>query len=236
MPVLCLLWMKQSGELLVSDIPDRLRSMIRPCRGIMGREDYFQSAVLVPLIQLEESWHLLFQVRAANIRQGDEICFPGGGFDPDKDRSFQDTALRETYEELGIKRESIELLGPLDTLITPMDVLVEPYLAILHISSLSEMEISRDEVASIFTIPLDELEVLSFENYQVRMEMHPFSINPEDGRKEIHFPGRDLNLPERYHDSWGNQMHNILAYRSHAGTIWGITARILKEFITLLQE
>ena len=221
---------------MVSDFPTRLKAIISPGRGIMGREEYFQSAVLIPLIRLDESWHLLFQVRAANIRQGDEICFPGGGFDPERDSSFEETVLRETCEELGIIRESVELIGPLDTLITPMDVLVEPFLGILHVSSLSDLRINSDEVASVFTIPLEELGGISFESYQVRMEMHPFSINPVDGRKEIHFPGRDLELPERYHNSWGNHMHKILAYRSRGGTIWGITARILKEFITLLQE
>ncbi len=202
----------------------------------MGREEYFQSAVLIPLLKRDSQWELLFQIRAAEIRQGDEICFPGGGFDPVLDRDFLDTALRETGEELGIDRGKIDIIGPMDTLITPMDVLVEPFLAVLKIQSLEELVPNPAEVASVFTLPLDKLKTIPRENYQVRTEMHAFSIDSDTGEENLHFPGSSLGLPERYHRSWGNKMHNILVYPTEYGAIWGITARIVKDFITLLDE
>jgi len=39
-----------------------------------------------------------------------EVSFPGGSEEPG-DKSMIDTALRETYEEMGIERNRIEVLG-----------------------------------------------------------------------------------------------------------------------------
>lgn len=63
-------------------------------------EDYFKAAVLVPLIEIEGELHFLFEKRAANIKQGGEICFPGGKFEI-TDSSSLAAAMRETQEELG---------------------------------------------------------------------------------------------------------------------------------------
>ena len=46
-----------------------------------------------------------------------EISFPGGGKDPG-DKDFLATALRESYEEMGIRPEDITVLGELDDVIT----------------------------------------------------------------------------------------------------------------------
>ena len=54
------------------------------CPGIMGREKYFNSAVLIPFVMIAGEYHLLFQRRAPQIRQGTEICFPGGAYDGER--------------------------------------------------------------------------------------------------------------------------------------------------------
>ena len=66
--------------------------------GILGKGDFLNSAVLIPLIKLKDEYHLLFEKRAAHIRQGGEICFPGGQLDKEKDKSIIETAVRETVE------------------------------------------------------------------------------------------------------------------------------------------
>ncbi len=40
-----------------------------------------------------------------------EISFPGGKFSPSTDKSFLDTAIRETYEEIGIKINKKQIIG-----------------------------------------------------------------------------------------------------------------------------
>ena len=77
---------------------------------VLGRNRFFNSAVLIPLVKIKGEYHLLFQKRAANRRQGRDICFPGGGCEEGADKDFKDTALRETFEELGICKKDIKIL------------------------------------------------------------------------------------------------------------------------------
>ena len=87
---------------------------------ILAKDKYFNSAVLVPLIEIENKIHFLFEKRATNIRQGGEVSFPGGEFDQKKDQSLRQTALRETSEELGLAQEKIKIIGKIGTLVAPM--------------------------------------------------------------------------------------------------------------------
>ena len=68
-------------------------------------------AILVPLVEVAGELCLLFETRAETLigHQPGEVCFPGGrreaGERPDE------TALRETFEELGIPPEEVEILA-----------------------------------------------------------------------------------------------------------------------------
>ena len=74
---------------------------------IMGSEQYTRYAVLLPLVKKEDGIHILFEERALTLkRQPGDICFPGGKVDVD-DANEEYTAIRETIEELGLKREDI---------------------------------------------------------------------------------------------------------------------------------
>jgi 8-oxo-dGTP pyrophosphatase MutT (NUDIX family) len=46
-----------------------------------------------------------------------EISFPGGGYSPE-DGSLLKTALRESYEEIGLAPGDVEILGELDDMFT----------------------------------------------------------------------------------------------------------------------
>ncbi len=103
---------------------------------------------------MEGEYHLLFQIRAEGIRQGGEVSFPGGRYEKDEDINYMATAIRETQEELGIDIERIEVLGRLDTMVTPMGIIIEPFVAFLDIDSLEELVINKDEVSQVFTLPI----------------------------------------------------------------------------------
>lgn len=125
--------------------------------GVLGRDRFFNSAVLIPLVKKNGQYHILFQKRAANIRQGGDICFPGGGFEKDLDKDFKDTALRETKEELGIGKKDIKILGQLDTMVAPMGAVVEIFVAVVKKRALKTMKIDKNEVEKAFLIPLSFL-------------------------------------------------------------------------------
>ena len=113
---------------------------------VLGRHRLFNSAVLIPLVKIKGEYHLLFQKRAATIRQGGDICFPGGGFEIGVDKSFKDTALRETFEELGIQKKDIKVLGQLDTYVAPIGAIIESFVAKVKKKAYKKMNIDFNEV------------------------------------------------------------------------------------------
>ena len=136
---------------------------------VMAKDKFANTAVLVPLICIDGDMHLLFQKRAKLIRQGSEICFPGGLFDPKTDKNFEDTAIRETIEELGIDRDKIKILGRLDTLVSVLGATVDPFLAIIKTEALSSFNINLQEVEEVFTLPVSVFCDNYLENYKVRL-------------------------------------------------------------------
>ena len=66
----------------------------------IGEETALRYAVLIPLVQVDGEWHVLFEVRSLTMRkQPGDISFPGGRIDP-TDASPMEAAIRETHEEL----------------------------------------------------------------------------------------------------------------------------------------
>jgi 8-oxo-dGTP pyrophosphatase MutT (NUDIX family) len=77
-----------------------------------------QAAVLLPLFKNATDYHLLFTKRTETVRHHKgQVSFPGGSFEP-ADGDLLTTALRESYEEVGIEPEHVSILGRLDDLAT----------------------------------------------------------------------------------------------------------------------
>lgn len=97
--------------------------------------------------------HLVLIVR--NSYQGvhsDQIAFPGGKYEP-RDRIFENTALRETHEEIGISPDSIEIMKAFTRLyIQPSNFMVYPFLGICKDEIVFVPDSS--EVADIIELPL----------------------------------------------------------------------------------
>jgi peroxisomal coenzyme A diphosphatase NUDT7 len=203
--------------------------------GINGKEERFNSAVLVLLILVDEEYHFVFQKRAANIRQPGEICFPGGKFDPKIDVGFRETAIRETSEELGVAREKISVIGTLDTIIAPMGTTVDAFLGIIDVGSLDNLRISSEEVEKVFTVPVSYFEDIEPEAYEIYFTAHPSYTN-QTGAEVISFPAKELGLSERYWKPWGNAPYNVFVYRVAGEIIWGITARLIRDVIAKIKN
>ena len=197
---------------------------------ILGRDRFFNSAVLIPLIKIKGEYHLLFQKRAASIRQGGDICFPGGGFEIGIDKNFKDTALRETYEELGIKKKDIKILGQLDTYVAPIGAIIEPFVAKIKRKAYKNMNIDYNEVEKTLLIPISFFKDNEPIEYTLRHEVQPFKID-ENGNKEIFFPVEELGLPDTYKKPWGNKRHKVWVYKYENEVIWGITSVLIRDVI-----
>jgi 8-oxo-dGTP pyrophosphatase MutT (NUDIX family) len=212
-----------------------LKEKLKSSNSIIGKHEYFNSAVLVPLIFINNEYHLLFQKRAANIRQGGEICFPGGEFDCRTDNNFIDTAIRETIEELGISFNSIEILGKMNLYVAPMGVTVEPVVGILNIRDIKDLNIDKNEVDKIFTIPLKYFMETPPEIYSSRVVLEPYYINDEGERIEL-LPVKHLNLPDKYLEKRIGKSVKVYVYRVNNEVIWGITSIIVRELLRIMND
>jgi len=202
---------------------------------ILGKDKYFNSAVLVPLIEIDEKFHFLFEKRADHIRQGGEVSFPGGEFDNKKDQGLRHTAIRETTEELGLASDKIEIIGKVGTLVAPMGVTVDAFVGLISIKSLDELVIDKNEVEKVFLVPMDHFLKQKPEEYTVKLEVHP-SYTDENGKKIELLPVQKLGLPPRYSKPWKNGFHRILVYNSTEEVIWGITAEIIFELCRMINS
>lgn len=190
--------------------------------------EFLKTSVLVLFTKIEDVWGIILEKRAKNIRQGGEISFPGGVFEPNLDVLGKDTAIRETVEELGINVELIEYLGELDSVIAPFGAFIEVHSAILNIDSIEKLNINRDEVERVIFLPIDFLKNIEFELYEVMLKVHPEIID-KNGEKRTLFPAKELGIPDRYQSPWGNWKQKVYLFKYDSEVIWGLTARVLKD-------
>lgn len=84
-----------------------------------------------------------------------QISFPGGKYE-EGDENLQNTAIRECFEEIGL-RDEIEIIGKLTPLYIPVSgFLVEPYIGFCKIINPSMVPHER-EVKNVLQLPLNNL-------------------------------------------------------------------------------
>jgi 8-oxo-dGTP pyrophosphatase MutT (NUDIX family) len=110
------------------------------------------AAVLVPLFEREGEAYVWLVRRPGTMRShAGQVAFPGGKTDA-ADSSALVTALREADEELGIPRESVDVLGPLDQMHTITGYTISPFVGWLAPGV--EIRPNPGEVARAFAAPL----------------------------------------------------------------------------------
>ena len=198
-------------------------------------KDYFQNrelrvqgavggyAILVPLVEQEGKLFLLFETRARTLvgHQPNEVCFPGGRREAGEPR--QETALRETWEELGIPREEVEILAPLDVVQDISDRVVWPFLGKVSAAGLKAMHESASEVQNTFLVPLDYLL-----NYPEEVYRYPVGPAVDDS-----FPFDRIGFPQDY--PWRRGWMDVPIYEYEGHFIWGMTGRMVRWLVQQLR-
>ncbi len=119
------------------------------------RGELTPAAVLVALIERPDGLTTLFTQRTNHlVHHPGQVSFPGGHADPD-DASPEDTALREAWEEVGLERELVRIVGRLDQYHTRTGFAVTPVVGL--VKPPFETRADPHEVADIFEVPLDFL-------------------------------------------------------------------------------
>lgn len=181
------------------------------------RTYHHAAAVLVPLVEKEGETFLLFERRALTIdAQPGEVSFPGGMHEGDE--AIEETAVRETAEELQIDRAQIELLGEMDPIVG-VGRAVYPFVGRINHY---EGTFSKEEVDHVFLVPLSFLK-----EYQPRTSYTTTFIEPaENFPFELIEGGRDY--------PWHAGRTEMYFYEYEGEIIWGLTARILHAFLELV--
>jgi len=101
---------------MIVDLVPRLAQMLGARRRhALAPEGKTPAAVLVPLLPIDDRVHLLYTRRAASLpHHRGQVAFPGGTHDDGRDRDLIATALREAYEEIGLRSDDVRVLGVLD--------------------------------------------------------------------------------------------------------------------------
>ena len=104
---------------------------------ILNIDHFIHASVFIPIFYDKNGVaQFIFQERAAHIRQGREVCFPGGMID-EQDKNSKEAAIRETIEELGVSPEQITVTGKLGKYVASMAVLIEAYIGTIDISDVN---------------------------------------------------------------------------------------------------
>ena len=188
---------------------------------INGFESMKRASILVPIVKKDNSYYILFEVRSKNLRtQPSEISFPGGKIE--NGETPLEAAIRETCEEIGTSKDNIEVISQLDLLITHMNLIVHPYVGILN--SIENLNINSDEVDHTFLVPITYLLENKPTYYKNKLE-----VIPDD-----EFPYEIIPNKENYKFQESN--YPVIFYKYNNYVIWGITARILENFLKVLND
>lgn len=130
-----------------------------------------EAAVLVPIYDWPANPGLVFTRRRDDLKShSGEISFPGGRRDPGE--ALEQTALRETDEELALPASEIEVVGalpPVGTFVTSYKVY--PFVGV--VSADVPLTPSPDEVAEVLHLRIDDL-VAGFEMKRLVRRGIPF--------------------------------------------------------------
>jgi 8-oxo-dGTP pyrophosphatase MutT (NUDIX family) len=118
--------------------------------------DRVPSAVIIPLYKKQGHYYIVFIKRTEAVKEHKgQISFPGGTRETG-DKTLLDTALRECYEEIGLRPEDIDVLGELDDEITTTsNYVVAPFVGMIPWPY--RFSKNDDEVDEILEFPITEL-------------------------------------------------------------------------------
>ena len=190
--------------------------------GVQGAKGEF--AVLVPLVEKNGELCLLFERRADTLKghQPGEVCFPGGRMEPGE--TPWQTALRETWEEIGIPLDQVRLIAPLDVVQEINGRVIYPFLGQVAESALEKLVLCGGEVQEVFTVPLN-----FFRQTQPYVYTCPVMIQADGD-----FPYERVQSPGGY--AWRNGSLDVPIYEYEGRVIWGMTGRTVRWLVQRLEE
>jgi 8-oxo-dGTP pyrophosphatase MutT (NUDIX family) len=132
-----------------------LRERVR--RDIDAGPPLVRAGVLIPLLWRGHGLEMLLTRRTDTVlTHKGQISFPGGQRE-DADAETIETALRESYEEIGLEPSRVTVLGQLDDVFTAVSSFVITPVVGLVEGDIDDLRPAPDEVRSLLVVPVDRL-------------------------------------------------------------------------------
>ena len=116
-----------------------------------------RAGVLAPLLLGANGAELLFTRRTDTVlTHKGQISFPGGQQE-ERDAEPIETALRESYEEIGLEPSRVTVLGELDDVFTSVSgYVITPVVGLVE-GGIDDLQPAPDEVKSLLMVPVSTL-------------------------------------------------------------------------------
>ena len=138
---------------------ERLRQVLdqRVRRSIDIAPPLIRAGVLIPLLMRGDTLEMLLTRRTDTVlTHKGQISFPGGQRE-DADAETVETALRESYEEIGLEPSRVRVLGELDDVFTAVSSFVITPVVGLVDGGIDDLRLAPDEVKSVLMVPVNRL-------------------------------------------------------------------------------
>ena len=114
-----------------------------------------KAAVLIGLFKKNDEWCFSLIRRPMNEKNHPgQIALPGGAME--KNETLMNTALREAFEEVGIKPEDVEIIGQLTPIPVPVsEYLIYPFIGVIDYEP--EWVLNEEEVEELLILEMSEL-------------------------------------------------------------------------------
>lgn len=179
-----------------------------------------KSAVLLPLIQIDDEWYILYEVRSQVVSQAGDSSFPGGQMEAGE--TFEETAIRETMEELNLKKENIRVFGEIDYIVS-QHMTIHCFVGELVGVRFEDIQ-PNVEVEQIYSVPL---------NYLLENEPSYFTVS-YDPIFDKQFLEEQENGESKY--ELVNFDQRIPYYKIENHLLWGFTANLTSRFIEIIRH
>lgn len=185
---------------------------------------FAHASVLVPILRREGGPTILLTQRTDTVsRHKGQISFPGGRCEPGEDSRA--AALRETWEEVGLDPDRVEIAGAMDDLPSVSSYMVTPWVGFVA-DPPNSFVAQASEVHEPFEVPLSVL----LDPAVMRVERWDASRLPPDAPvKEILKLRADFEELDPVTGTYRVYFFDTPGNR----VVWGLTGRVLKELIDL---
>jgi len=119
--------------------------------------NFKKSAVILLFYVRDNVPFIIFEKRQKHLKNhSGEVSLPGGEIEPGKDKNLLDTVFRETFEEIGIDKSQIKIIGRIDDMFTlTSHYIVSTYIGEINNFDINKVTINKDEVAEVFEVPIN---------------------------------------------------------------------------------